>query len=249
VVGEITRRLCPLTTLVAAAVALVGGTAQANTIALGSSLTAPGFSARSFGAPATVTNSILPSPEIAASPVDGTVISWSFIGSGGPLTPRVLRQATNGSYSAAGTGTGRNATAPDVISGPFTVSITIKKGDLFGVDGADPATLSVAPTAGATNLYFEPALVDGSGEAAPIGTNTGEDAIGATVRFCKVPKMKGLSGKAARQALNAADCRLGTVTKGKKKPVKKVLKQSVKAGTSISDTQPVALTISRKKKH
>ena len=149
----------------------------------------------------------------------------------------------------AGTGAPQNATAPDVISGPFPLSLPIKKGYYFGVDGASPSYLSVAPTPGATNLYFQPAITEGGGEQAPTGTNVGEDAISAVVRFCKVPKMKGLSGKAARQALHAADCQIGRVTKGKRKPIKKVLKQGVKAGTLISDTQPVDLTISRKKKH
>jgi len=246
--GRVIRRISGGVGLTAYMLALLAGSAAANTVTFGSSLTAPGFAPRAFSAPATVTNSVLPAPEIAASPVDGTVISWRFIGSGGPLTPRVLHPGPNASYSAAGTGAPQNATSPGVISGPFSASLPIKKGDLFGLDGAGSSTtLSVAPTAGATNLYFQPPLVDGAGGDTPFGTNPGEDAIGATVRYCQVPKMKGLTGKAARQALNAADCTLGHVARGKKKPVKSVLKQGFKAGTSISDTQPVDLTISKKK--
>jgi hypothetical protein len=248
VVGRRLRRLSASAALATCAVAILAGSAAANTVTVGSSLTAPGFSLVPFGPPATVTNSVLPAPATATSPVDGTVIRWRFIGSGGPLTPRVLRLAGGVSLTGAGTGTAQNATAPNVISGPFSVSIPIKQGDFFGVDGASGASLSTAPTTGATNLYFAPALVNGAGGRLPTGTNPGEDAISATVRFCKVPKMKGLTGKAARQALNAADCTLGTITKGKRKPIKKVLKQSVRAGTSISDTQPVNLKISRKKK-
>jgi hypothetical protein len=242
------RRLCACAALATCTVAVLAGSAAANTVTVGSSLTATGFAPVAFGPPATVTNSVLPAPATASSPVDGTVIRWRFVGSGGPLTPRVLRSTGGATLAGAGTGTAQNATAPNVISGPFSVSIPIKKGEFFGVNGASGASLSVAPTAGATNLYFTPALVDGAGGKAPAGINSGEDAISATVRFCKVPKMKGLTGKAARQALNAANCTLGTITKGKRKPIKKVLKQSVKAGTSISDTQPVDLKISRKKK-
>jgi hypothetical protein len=237
------------TLLAVATVALLGGTAQANTVTVGSSLTASGFMSLPFSAPATVTNYVLPAPATATSPVDGTVISWRFIGSGGPLTPRVLRSVSGTAMTGDGKGTPQNATAPDVISGPFSVSIPIKKGEYFGVDGASPARLSSVATAGSTSLYFDPALGEADGGSGPFGTNSTEDALSAVVRYCQVPKMKGLSGKAARQALNAADCRLGTVTKGKKKPIKKVLKQGVKAGTSISDTQPVDLTIARKKKH
>jgi hypothetical protein len=246
---KIRRRTRLIVFLAVGAAAISAGSAQANTVTVGSTLTAPEFAPQPFGAPATVTNSILPAPETAASPVDGTVISWSFIGSGGPLTPRVLHPVPNGAYTAAGTGAPQNATAAGVVSGPFPVFLPIKAGDLVGVDGASGSTLSTAPTAGATNLHFEPALVDGAGGATPFGTNAGEDAIGATVRYCLVPKLKGMSGNAARQALSAADCRLGNVVKGKKRrPVKRVLSQSVVAGTAISDTQPVDLRISRKKK-
>jgi hypothetical protein len=245
---EITRRLGLATIVVAGTVALLGGTAQANTVTVGSSLTATGFTPRSFSAAATVTNSVLPAPATATSPVDGTVINWRFIGSG-LLTPRVLRSTGGTSLTGAGTGTAQSATAPNVISGPFSVTLPIKKGEYFGVDGASPASLSTAPTTGATNLYFEPALVDGAAGKAPFGTNPGEDAISATVRFCLVPKMKGKTGKEARQALHAADCTVGTVTKAKKRrPVKAILKQSVKAGTSISDTQAVDLRVTRKTK-
>jgi hypothetical protein len=228
--------------------ALLGGSAQANTVTVGSSLTASGFMSQSFSVAATVTNYVLPAPATATSPVNGTVISWRFIGSGGPLTPRVLRSVSGTTLTGDGKGTPQSATAPDVISGPFSVSIPIKKGEYFGVDGVPPARLSSVATAGSTSLYFEPALGEGDSGSAPFGTNMSEDALSAVVRYCQVPKMKALSGKAARQALNAADCQIGQVTRGKRKPIKKVLKQGVKAGTSISDTQPVDLTISGKKK-
>jgi hypothetical protein len=248
-VAELPRRLRVIWILALGVVAIAAGSAQANTVVVGSSLTAPDFALQPFGPPATVTNSALPAPETAASPVDGTVVSWSFIGSGGPLTPRVLRPEENGRYSAAGTGAAQNATAEGVVSGPFPFDVPIKRGDLIGVDGADGAFVSTAPVAGATNLYFEPALVDGAGGATPFGTNPGEDAVGAVVRYCLVPKLKGKSGKAARRALTAADCKLGNLVKGKKRrPTKRVLSQGVPAGTAIADTQPVDLRISRKKK-
>jgi PASTA domain-containing protein len=246
---EILRGLCICAAVACCTLGLVAGTAAANTVTVGSSLTAPGFSLSPFGPPATVTNYLLPAPATAASPVDGTVISWRFIGAGGPLTPRVLRSTGGTSMTGAGTGAPQNATAPNVISGPFSTALPIKRGQFFGVNGASGASLSTAPTSGATSLYFDPALVDeGSGQA-PTGTNPEEDAISATVRYCLVPKLKGKTGKAARQALRAADCTVGSVRKGKKRrPTKSVLSQSVKAGTSISDTQPVDLRISRKKK-
>src|SRR3954452_21814921 len=249
-VGEIHRKLSIAAGLAACAAAVLASTAEANTVVVGSSLTAPNFVPISFGPPATVTNYLLLPPATAASPVDGTVISWRFIGEGGPVTPRVLRSTGTTSLAAAGTGSAQSATAsPPQISGPFSTVSPIKKGDYFGVDGESPASLSTASLDGVTSLYFDPALVDGSGEQPPVGTNAQEDAISALVRYCLVPKVKGKTGKAARQALRAADCTVGAVTKGnKRRPQKSVLRQSVRAGTSISDTAPVGLTISRKKK-
>jgi PASTA domain len=248
--GKIRRRLWIAVAVGACVPGIVASGAQANTVVVGSSLAATNFVPISFGPPATSVNYLLPAPATATSPVDGTVISWKFIGDGGPLTPRVLRSTGTTSMSAAGTGAAQSATTPpNGISGPFPTSIPIKNGDYFGVDGESPAALSTASLSGVTSLYFEPALVDGGGEQAPVGTNPDEVAISATVRYCLVPKLKGKTGKAARQALHAADCTVGTVTKGKKRrPQKTVLKQSVRAGSSISDTVPVNLTISRKKK-
>jgi hypothetical protein len=247
--GEITRRLALGAVLAAMAVGLVGGTAQANTVTVGSSLTNPGFSLVPYSVPATVTNYVLPSPATATSPVDGTVISWSFIGSGGPLSPRILRSVSGTKMTGVSTGSPQNATMSGGVSGPFSANFPIKKGEYFGVDGGAGASLAAATLPGATYLYFEPSVVNGGPGSDPVGTNSGEAAVSAVVRYCKVPKMKGLSGKAARQALSGANCQIGTITKGKRKPIKKVLKQGVKAGTSISDTQPVNLTISRKSKH
>jgi PASTA domain len=240
-----------LISVVAAATAWVPASAEANTVAVGSTLTAPGFALLPFGPPATVANYSLPAPAIAASPVDGTIVSWRFIGEGGPLTPRVLRSVNGTTLTGAGTGTPQNAAAPGSISGPFPVSIPIKRGDFFGADGASGTSLSTAPAGGAVSLYFDPPLTDDSSLIqSPTGTNSEEDALSATVRFCLVPKLKGLTGKAARQALQAADCRLGQITKGGKRRhrVKRIRTQSVKAGKSISDTQRIDLTISRKRK-
>jgi hypothetical protein len=249
-VGKTIHGLRIALALAACASGLIVAGAQANTVVVGSSLTAQNFVPISFFPPATVTNYVLPAPATATSPVDGTVISWKFIGDGGPLTPRVLRSTGTTSLSAAGTGAAQSATTPpNGISGPFSTVLPIKQGDYFGVDGASPAALSTASLPGSTSLYFEPALAEGGGEQPPFGTNPDEVAISATVRYCLVPKLKGKTGKAARQALHAADCTVGTVSKGKKRrPVKSVLSQSVKAGSSISDTLPVDLRISRKKK-
>src|SRR3954452_437930 len=159
-VGETQQKLSIAAGLAACAAAILASTAEANTVVVGSSLTAPNFVPISFGPPATVTNYLLLPPATAASPVDGTVISWRFIGEGGPVTPRVLRSTGTTSLSAAGTGAAQSATAsPPQISGPFSTVIPIKKDDYFGVDGETPATGVTSSTATVTSVYFDPALV------------------------------------------------------------------------------------------
>jgi PASTA domain-containing protein len=234
----------------AAATLLIGGTAQAATVTIGSSLSAT-FTQTPFVAPTTVSNFILPAPANATSPTDGTVISWRFVGAGGQFTPRVLRSTAGTSHTGAGTGTGVLPTgAPPVISGPFTTSLPIKRGEFFGVNVPAAGTLGTATTAGATYLQWTPPLGDGVAGQAPTSSVAAEAAIGATVRFCKVPKLKGLPAKAARQALTAADCTIGNVTKSptKRRPTKQVISQSVKANNSIADTAPVDFVVAPKKK-
>jgi PASTA domain len=244
------RRWAVLGALVATVAAVPAASAEANTVTVGSSLTASFTNQVPFSVPATVTNLSVPAPATATSPVDGTVISWRFIGAGGPLTPRVLRPVNGTTLTGAGSGTPQNATAPGVVSGPFPVDIPIKRGDFFGADGDSGTSLNTAPMTGAVSLYFAPALVNDGPEQNPTGTNPEEDALSATVRFCLVPKLKGLTGKAARQALQAADCMLGKITKvGKRRHrTKRIRSQSVKPGKSIPDTEAIDLTISRKRK-
>lgn len=243
------RRISMLAALTAAAATLLlAGTAQANTVTIGSSLSAT-FAQTPASTETTVANFILPSPANATSPTDGTVISWRFIGAGGAFTPRILHSTGGTSFVGSGSGTAMTGAAPPAISGPFTTSLPIKRGDLFGVNVPAAATLGTATTAGATYLTWAmPPLADsGSGRA---GTSVAaEAAVSAVVRFCKVPKMKGLSGKAARQALFSANCTLGTIIKShKRRPTKQVIGQGFKANTSIADTTPVNLTIAPKKK-
>jgi hypothetical protein len=243
--------MCLLVALAATATTLFfAGAAQANTVPIGSPLTAT-FAQTPVPAAGgtTVANFILPSPANATSPTDGTVISWRFIGAGGAFTPRVLHSAGGTSFTGSGSGTAMTGATPPAVSGPFTTSLPIKKGDLFGVNVPAAATLGTATTAGATYLSWStPPLADG-GSARAGTSSASEAAVSAVVRFCKVPKMKGLSGKAARQALVSANCTLGTIIKShKRRPTKQVIGQGFKANTSIADTTPVNLTIAPKKK-
>jgi hypothetical protein len=225
------------------------GTAQASTVTIGSPLSAT-FTQTLFPAPTTVANYILPSPANAPSPTDGTVISWRFIGAGGQFTPRILRSTSGTSHNGAGTGQAVTPTAPPpAISGPFNTSLPIKRGELFGVNTPPAGTLGTAATPGATHLQWTPPLTDGAAGTAPTVSVTSEAAISAVVRFCKVPQLKGLTAKAARQALRSGECTIGSVTKSRQRlPTKQVISQSVKADSSIADTAPVDFVVAPKKK-
>ena len=231
------------------ATALLASTAQASTVTIGSTLTAT-FTQTLFPAPTTASNYILPTPANTTSPTDGTVISWRFIGTGGPFTPRILRATSGTSHTGAGTGQAQTPSAPPpAVSGPFTTSLPIKRGELFGINVPAAGTLGTATTPGATHLQWTPPLGDGVGGTPPTTSVTSEAAINATVRFCKVPTLKGLTSKAAGLALQQADCTVGTVTKSqKRRPTKQVISQSVKANTSIADTAPVDYVVAPKKK-
>ena len=79
------------------------------------------------------------------------------------------------------------------------------------------------------------------------GPARGEIGMQATVRYCKVPKLKGKSPKGARKALTAADCKIGKLKETKKvRDRKEVVSQSLKPGTAVSDTYPIFLGLSRK---
>jgi hypothetical protein len=242
-VGSILGRTALAAAVAAAAMVLTAGSASAATVTVGSSLAGP-FEPNGSAGSATRTNLSLPPPANATSPVDGTAISWSFIGA--QMTPRIIRPLGGGLYISAGTGPRQAGAGGGVISGPFPISLPIKAGDLFGVNTEG----SISPFAtrdvpGAARSVWA-LLVDG-GEARSATAQPGELAIQAIVRYCLVPKLKGKKPGKAKQALRAADCTVGAVRKGRKARKKRVVKQSVAPGSSISDTQPVDLRVSRKR--
>lgn len=232
-----------------AATLLFAGTANAATVTVGSPLTATFTQTPASTEPGTFTNFVLPSPANATSPTDGTVINWRFIGETGSFAPRVLRSTGGTSHTAVATGVPMPAAVPPAISGPFTTSLPIKRGDRIGIDAPTASTLGVATTTGATYLTWAPPLADGAAGRAPTSSVASEVAISATIRFCRVPNLKGMTGAAARQALTAANCTIGVATKSSvRKPFKQVLKQAQKANSSIADTTPVDFTVSQKLK-
>jgi hypothetical protein len=133
------------------------------------------------------------------------------------------------------------------VSGPFATSLAIRKGEQFGADVSDGGKIGRGAAPGSIRQSWSPALLlSGEARAPSQAIPEFEFGVGAVVRYCLVPKVKGKKPKRAKKLLRKADCTVGKTGKSKKtRKSKKVVKQSVKPGTSISDTEPVDLKVSR----
>jgi hypothetical protein len=243
------RRSAACAAIAATVSLLAAAAAQANTVTLGSQFQGTMQSSVLDGGKGTVVNTSLPAPLIVGAPSDGTVLDWRFSGGTTQWTPQILRPLGNGTYTEAAQGPAQQGAGVGTISGPFPLNIPVKKGDLIGVIGTNFSNLGVIDSASAVYGYWVPPLSPGAGRAPDFGGPGVEDAISATLRYCLVPSLKGKKPKAAKKALAAANCVFGGKSKSKKRrEKKKVVGQSVAAGTSISDTAPVAIKVSRPKR-
>jgi hypothetical protein len=243
-----------LAVAVAAALAGSPSPAQAATVTIGSPLTGT-FSPGTSTAPDTWTNTVLPAGETLSSPSDGTIVRWRIVGAtGGPFYLRVLTPAGGTSYTGAGTGPPQvpadNATG---TTESFPASLPIRAGQIVGFDQTGTMdTFSLVTVAGATYTDWNPPLADGSTlpYTNPYGAGA-ELAFNADVRYCVAPALAGKRLGAARRALAAANCALGRILRPKKKARRRKAKfvraASVAAGSSISDTAPVDLTLGKKR--
>jgi hypothetical protein len=226
-------------------------TAQAATVHLGSPLTAS-FTPVGFSSQQVVTLAQLDLPEKGAniaSPVDGTVVSYQVAPSNGTFSLQVLRRLREISIASVRSSppTAVNTTG---ISAPIATDLGIRRGDLIGIrDSAVGDTLGGSLN-GSTYAAWGPPLEDGAVSREPNFAAKGyEIGLDATVRYCRVPKLKGLSLKAARADLARADCKVGKVTKARKTRTRKVVvSQSERPGKAISDTAPIDLKVSRRQR-
>lgn len=238
-----------LVTTVTAVLCLGVGGAQAATVQVGSPLNGT-FNPTGFGGDLlTLVQKTLPEPGTnVTSPVDGTVVSYKVAAANGTFAIQIVRFTGDAGQSVASSAaTPINSTG---TSAAINTSLAIRAGDAVGIRNFNGSDTLGAIANGSLYAFWSPALTDGAPARTPDGID-GPFEIGmqATVRYCQVPKLKGKSVKAARKALAAADCTVGKVKKTKKvRNKKKVLSQSVKSGTAISDTVPVNLKVSRVQK-
>jgi hypothetical protein len=266
-------RIALATTLAATAVAVAPAVAAADTVLMGSTLadsddggisTAPTVSVQLSFDPAT-------SPNPVISPANGVITGWKVKSAddGAIYTLKVLRPngavslvtATNTNFTAlrsvqAATAVpaGTSVSTPTGAIFDYPASLPISKGDYIGLlTGGDDDELPQHVTSGldqnliANNFSGLPA----DGASADLLADKQHDLLlQATVKFCKVPNLAKLKQAAAQQALAAADCVAGKLSKKKLKPSKKskkkkgkVLSQSLAPGTTAAPGTAVDLKI------
>ncbi len=275
-----TRRIGQMALGAALTLTLFGAlasSASANTVVMGSTLTndfqggistGPTLSAQLSFDPAT-------SPNPVVSPANGVITGWKVKSAddGAIYTLKVLRP--NGPVSLV-TATNTNFTAIRSVQAPTAVpngtavgtptglifdypaSLPISTGDYIGVltGGADDDVPQITTSGLAKNLIannFSGLPTDGA-SANLLADEQHDLLLQATVKFCKVPDLKGLKLADAQSKLAAADCG-STVKKKKLKKSKKnrkkkgkVLSQSVAADTTAAPGTPVVIKVAKLKK-
>jgi hypothetical protein len=166
--------------------------AQAAVVTVGSPLLGSFISTNYGGTGATYANLSIDEPggNSAASPVDGTIVSWSEVDAEGPaLRLSVLRRAGGTSYGAVA------KSAPQSISSlaenTFPTDLAIKKGDLVGIDiGAGDHLGLIASFTGVLG-YWEPLIEEGS--PASVKQSTEGLEVGVSAQVQPAPTIGGLS--------------------------------------------------------
>jgi hypothetical protein len=223
--------------------------AQAATVQVGSPLTASFGPVQFSNQLVTLVQVSVPEPGVnLRSPVDGTVTSYQVAPSNGTFALQVVRFSDLKAKSVR-----TSASVPvgsSGISEPIATNLAIQQGDFIGVKNFGVADQLGGADNGGTYAAWGPPLEDRAAAREPdFAAMRFEIGIRATVRYCQVPAVKGLSPKAARSTLVGADCKVGKMTKAKKSRKRKiVLSQSVRPGTAISDTAPIDLKVSRNRR-
>lgn len=148
--------------------------AQASTITVGSVLP-PGSSPTAFGQVQTFFNTALPEKGAnLVSPVNGAIVRWRMQGAeGGPFYLRVLRPNGSGGYTAVGTSNPATPSGTGVQT--FTANLSIRAGDLIGVDPSNGTDkIGVVEVPGASYGFIFPPPFD-SATVAPSGTVAGKE--------------------------------------------------------------------------
>lgn len=251
--------------------------ALADTVTMGSTLQNDFDGGISTGPTLSVQLSFDPqtSPNPVSSPANGLITGWKVKSAddGAIYTLKVMRAngpvslvtATNTNFTAvtsveapsavpAGTG----VATPTGVVFDYPASLPISQGDYIGVltGGADDHVPQKTTNGLAQNLFannFAGLPADGAA-ADLLGDEQHDLLLQATVKFCKVPDLKGKKVAEAQAALSAADCAATVKTKKLKKTKKnkkkkgKVISQAAAAGTTGVPGTAVEITVGKLKK-
>jgi hypothetical protein len=155
---------------------LAAAVAQAATVTVGSVLP-PGSTPTAFGQVQTLFNTALPEKGAnLVSPVTGTIVRWRVQDAeGGPFYLRVLRPNGSGAYTAVGTSNPASPAGTGVQT--FTANLSIRAGDLIGVDPTSASDkIGVAEVPGASYSFIFPPPFD-QATIAPSGTESGKEIL------------------------------------------------------------------------
>ena len=199
----------------AAAALIVAIPASAGAITIGSSLATPPNANGTCGEPCTALG-LTKAPNLATSPIDGVVVSWStFSGSGnvgtiGNVRLRILRPAGGSAFTAARSGpvTSIPSTAsPTRITTPVNPGLPISAGDYVAVDVLDATSALAQRTADGEGFGYQlwtPPLSDGATRAPDVSSPVREILYQATVEpinLCKGQQAT-ISGTSGNESIN-----------------------------------------------
>jgi hypothetical protein len=209
------------------------------------------------------------SPNPVISPANGVITGWKVKSAddGAIYTLKVMRANgavslvtnTNSNFTAVtsvqaptAVPVGTGATTPTGVIFDYPASLPISKGDYIGVltGGADD-DVPQKTTNGLTQNVFSNnfAGLPADGAAADLLSDIQHDLLlQATVKFCKVPNLKGKKAKAAKKALAKADCaaKISKQRTGKKRSFGKVIKQKQKAGFTAPPGTAIKVVVGRR---
>jgi hypothetical protein len=222
---------------VAGALSLLGASAQAAIVTLGSPLT-NALPSRPIAVSATVRQIALPGATLVA-PFNGQIRSWKVINASGGWTLQVLHPSGGGVVSTASTHSG--TLGPGIVT--FAARLPIRAGDSLGLasDSASSTLGNSDATPGAALDAYVPPLTDNAAPRRSSALATQELGFNATiVSNCIVPRVKGKTARKARSRLRAAGCK-GKVVK--KKGGRRVTKQKPPPGTEVPPGTAIKLTL------
>lgn len=243
------RRIATLTAALALASAWVApGAARAESMKIGSALQEP-YEFSCCGAGVLGVQRALGGNPLhpLESPVNGRITSWSVrSGDAGALySLRVLTLVGGFTYFAYAT-----APAPTAIPAStdtiysYPASVEIGQGETIGLQAAGGKFLPANLIASTTDTFaVGPPIPDGS-TGSLASTYPVELLMQATVEFCRVPKLKGVSAKKAKKRLSAAGC--GVKVKERKASGRrrgKVVGQKPAKGDTVPPGTPVRIFV------